>query len=632
MDLRKSGVYPYACHHDTDVWVAAYAWGDEDIQVWIPPEPCPPRIIEHVESGGRIYAWNTMFERIVWRYLLGPRYDWPLPKLEQWHDPMVWALSMALPAALEQCASALRLPISKDLDGRRLMRQMARPRSENADGTYVWWDDAGRRARLTEYCRMDVEVERELCRHLLPLSAQERQYWLLDQRINDRGVRLDLEFVRAAQDVVTARMEKLNAQMEKVTQGHVTAATQIARLGQWLIQRGHPMESLDKEAIANALSNPLLPSDIDKALRIRQAAARSSNAKLDAMEEVAGADGRARGCFLFHRAGTGRWASVGIQLHNLPRGDKHAYPVDNVVREAMRRSDDWLEVAFGDPLEAISSALRGAIVASPRNTLVCCDYKQIEARINAFLAGHDAITQAFAQDVDVYTLTAEGVGSDNRTLGKVLRLACGFGMGAERFKETAETYGLELSLDEATKYIELYREQDAPIVAFWNQLASAALTAVAYAGKTYEIPCGIRYRMAGRHLWARLLSGRTLCYPFASIEDRKTPWGEVRPTLKYWGINSYTKRWEAQWAYGGLHCENIVQATAADVLREAIAGLEERGHPVVAHIHDEVIAEVPLNRGDLAQDVVQIVSRCPDWLTGCPVAVDTLITPRYRKG
>lgn len=632
VELRKTGVYPYARHPETDIWVACYAFGDGPIGAWVPGEPVPEAIRDHVADGGRILAWNTQFERILWRYVLHARYGWPQPVLEQWDDPMVWALSMALPAALEQCAQALRLPISKDLEGRRLMLQMAKPRRVDPDGRVVWWDQPEKRQRLLEYCRQDVVVEREICNHLLPLSPDERLNWLMDQRINDRGVKLDLKFVRAAQGIVDRRMEKLDLQMRKVTQGKVPATSQVAQLGQWLRQVGYPMESVDKDHIKEALADPDCPDLVKGALKLRRLAAKTSTAKLVAMEEAAGDDTRARGCFQFHKASPGRWSSTLIQLHNLPRGDAKKYPMDQVVREILMGSDDWIEVTYGDPLDVVSAALRGALVAGHGNVLVCCDYSQIEARINAFLAGQDDVIKVFASGEDVYVHTAAAIGSDNRTLGKVIRLACGFGMGAKKFKDTAEDYGLFLTQEEAKGYVDAYREADAKIKQFWYDLEGAAVEAIRRPGRAVKLKqCDVTYRTGGKHLWCRLPSGRTICYPFASLKDIETPWGTTKPTIHYWGIDTYTKRWVEQRSYGGHLCENVVQGLASDVLRSAMRRLEAERIAVVAHVHDEVICEVPAADLALQRRAVELVEEVPPYLVGCPIAADTLITPRYRK-
>lgn len=634
VDLKRTGVYPYAADRTTDVLCAAYAFDGEDVELWLPGQPVPLRIKMHVAEGGAVLAWNSMFERLLWRHVLGPRYGWPEMRQHQWMDPMVWALAMAFPAQLDQCARAMLLKQAKDLEGRRIMLQLAKPRKIKDDGTIVWWNDPIKLQRLYEYCKQDVVVERELAGKLLPLSDREYQYWVLDQHINDRGVQIDLPLVRAAQEVVDRRLAKLDAEMDKVTGGAVWACTQVAKLGDWLRTRGYPVSSLDKEAIEDLLHSENLPPDVERALTLRRWAAKTSNSKLVAMENVAGADGRARGCFQFHKAGTGRWASTHIQLHNLPRGDEEVWPVDEVCTDLLRGDDDYIEVMWGDPLDAVSNVLRGCIVAAPDHVLVCRDYAQIEARINAHLAGQNDVLEVFARGDDVYVYTAQKIGSDNRTLGKVIRLALGFGMGAAKFVDTAAKYGIELDEEEAQSIVSQTRHSDDAITQFWYDLENAAIRAVRFPGKKFQLTqCDVTYKVANGHLWCRLPSGRALCYPFPKLEMRPTPWGAEKETLTYWGLDGYTRAWTKQYAYGGLLCENVVQGVAADVLREAQMNLDEQNIPVVAHVHDEVIAEIPRTHVDALVPVIDAaVSRVPVWLEGCPIVATGFTTTRYRKG
>ena len=323
VDLKKAGVHRYAADPSTDLWCACFAFNDEPVETWRPGEPCPERVVSHVAEGGMLSAWNAGFERIMTERLAGPRYGWPVPRLEQWEDTAAWGAAMGLPRGLGDAAKAMGLPQEKDEEGHRLMMRMAkprRPRKGEAADDLLWWDDAERVERLIEYCIDDVEAERALRNVLFPLQAQERETWLFDQRMNDRGVRLDLDLIRALRRLADEASRRLDAEMTEATGGWVTACTQVGRLTEWLRDvQGVPATSLAKAALDEMLATDLPPA-ARRAVEIRQLAAKTSTKKLDAMLACVDADGRARGQHLYHGAGTGRWSGRLIQVQNFPRG------------------------------------------------------------------------------------------------------------------------------------------------------------------------------------------------------------------------------------------------------------------------------------------------------------------------
>jgi DNA polymerase len=312
VDLRKTGVYVYAADPSTDVWCMAYAFGDGPVELWKLGEPCPPEIADHVASGGELAAWNAAFERTIWRYVLSDEYGWPEPALEQWRCVMVEAYALSLPGSLGQAAAALGLPIQKDMEGHALMMRLARPRRYAEDGTPVWWEDTGRLERLYAYCKQDVETERAAGKRLLRLSPPERDLWLLDQRINDRGVWVDGASCVAAQRVVKDALSDADRRVRALTHGAVGRCSETAKLTAWLASKGVSVASLAKGDMADLLARPL-PDDARAVLELRALASKTSTAKITSMLERRSADGRMRGNLQFHGAGTGRWAGRGAQ-------------------------------------------------------------------------------------------------------------------------------------------------------------------------------------------------------------------------------------------------------------------------------------------------------------------------------
>lgn len=331
VDLKITGAHVYAGHSSTGVWCMAYAFNDGAIAVWRPGEEPPPLVVGHVEGGHGVVAHNVNFEWCIWNAILVPRYGFPPLKIEQCYCTMAMAGAMALPRDLGGAAAAVGLDAQKDMEGRRLMLQMARPRKIDGD-EITWWDDAPRLERLVAYCRQDVETERQLEKRLLSLSAQERRVWLLDHKINNRGVGIDLGTIGAAEKVVELAAARLDRRMMQVTFGAVSKCSKVRDLVDWLRSRGIDGDSVAKAELAALLERGNLPADVRQALEIRQEAAKTSTAKLAKMRGGASRDGRARGLFLYGGANTGRWTGARVQPHNLPRPSRSFGEIEDVIR------------------------------------------------------------------------------------------------------------------------------------------------------------------------------------------------------------------------------------------------------------------------------------------------------------
>jgi len=304
-DLRKTGLYVYAEDPTTDVWCACWCVGDGPIHTWVPGEPFPHVLRDYIDAGALIYAHNAGFEHALWTHVLTPRYGWPVVGFEQFRCTAAMAAAMALPRDLAGAAVAMGSPEQKDMTGKRLMMQLARPRRVE-NGTILWWDVPEKIARLIEYCEQDVEVERALTKVLRPLSDAEHAVWQMDHVINTRGVRVDLASVRKADRIVKLSLEKLDQEISRLTGGRVDKASQAARLTEWLREQGVDIDSVDKATVKDALKGDVSPR-IRRVLEIRQEAAKSSTAKLEAMKLRTSADGRSRETVMYHGASTGRW-------------------------------------------------------------------------------------------------------------------------------------------------------------------------------------------------------------------------------------------------------------------------------------------------------------------------------------
>nr|WP_068432507.1 DNA polymerase [Magnetospirillum sp. XM-1]CUW38818.1 Putative Phage-like DNA polymerase\ len=654
VDLRKTGVYVYAQDPSTAVWCACYAFGDEPVQVWVEGQPCPPRIVEHVLAGGAIYAHNAAFERILWEFVLGPKYGWPVPKLEQFFCTMAMASVMALPRGLGDAAKALGLDVQKDDAGRRVMLQMCKPRNNAAvratGDAPIWWNSAEKLEKLIAYCKIDVEVERALTQRLKPLSDEERAIYLLDQKLNDRGVLVDMAAVKAASVVVEATAAKLNKELAKLTRHAVTSASQVAKMVAWLREQGVQAEKLDKQTVGDLIEEDedlvvmgdpnAMPPVARRVLEIRREAAKSSTAKLAAFAGRTCADGRMRANLLYHGASTGRWSGQGAQLQNLPRPSLKPKQQEFALGLFADHSPELVDLLVGPPMSVVSDCLRGIIVAPEGMELMACDFSNIEGRVVAWLAGQNDLVELFRSGGKIYEemagfiydkpaseITKDGI---ERQLGKTAVLGCGYGMGAAKFQATCEKQGIGIDDDLAKLAVAKYREKNDRIVAFWYDIEDAAIEAVRNPGQPVKHR-HITYGFDGKYLRCLLPSGRKLWYARPRIEMDEKFFG--KEGLTYLGVNSLTKKWGVQRTYGGRLVENITQAVARCLLASAMLRLEAAGYRSVLTVHDEIVAEVPEGWGSVSE-MERLMSEVPAWAQVgrvLPVAAEGWRGKRYRK-
>jgi DNA polymerase len=617
----------------------------------------------------------------MWWHILAPRYGWPMPKFEQWRCTMVAALATGFPGKLEHAAPAVGLDIAKDKQGAALMMRMARPRSQNDDGSYVWWDESDRIERLAEYCIQDVKVERAIHQRLVPLTASEQQLYYLDQEINDRGVYINKEFCQAAEKIIADATERLNAEMGRATGGAVASCSNVGNLLTFCQESGLDVESMRKADVTALLARNDLADAVREALELRRAAAKAGVKKIHAAIEGTSADGRARGLFFFNGATTGRWAGRRIQLQNLQRPDKGTDD-DNLLDDILTGSAERVEMLYGSPLAAIGNAIRGIVCAAPGHKLIAADLANIESRVLSWLAGEQWKLDTFsAYDVgagpDIYVtgysrsfgVDPSSVDGTQRLIGKVQELALGYQGGVGAFQTMSRTYGVNIgqSYDMLTaaspqfaeraeaafadrgkasgiperdwvaaEIVKLsWRDANPRIVQLWADLEAAAIQAL---DKPNDIvQCGkVNFLKRGSFLWVQLPSGRPLCYPYPRLSEKEMPWldkktGKPARKLTFTFKTEVNRSWVDSYAYGGLWAENVTQAAARDILADALKRLDAAGYPPVLHAHDEAVAEVPLGYGSV-EEFCQIMSEVPHWASGCPISAAGWSGARYRKG
>jgi DNA polymerase len=592
------------------------------------------RLMGAINAGAEIHAWNAPFEWAVWNNICVPRFAWPALPIERFHCTMAAAACAGLPMSLEDAAKAVGSNFVKDKDGHALMLRMSRPRGFDHNHHPVWWhrQDPLKLQRLIAYNRADVEAEREVHQRIPRMSPREREIWLVDQHINQRGLPVDKELLVALHGITLQELLRLNAEIARITKGVVSGATQNLKLLQWVRNEGYPHASLARGTLLPFIGTPeffKMTQDGQDVLTLRAEAAKTSTAKLSAIHNYAHNDWRARNLVQYGGAvRTLRWAGRGPQIQNFPRPVvKH---VNDAIEQIIKGMDaNSLRLLFGRPLDVVSSCLRGVFKAPEGFSLVVCDYHAIEAIVLAWLAEFDELLDVFRRHEDVYVFTAQGVGSTNRTLGKVLRLACGYGMGPGKFQETAATYGLVLTYLEAHVAVHDFRRTNAPIVVLWHACETMAKRAIDEPGNEFVFQ-KLKFRMAnskGRlkgSLLMELPSGRNLVYRNARIEDGR---------IVFWGVHQITRQWCEMDTYGGKLVENATQAVARDLLADTLVDLE-RGFfdTLLTTVHDEVVAMVETEIAPyLLSGMKNSMSTPPAWAKGMPLSCAGGIVGRYGK-
>jgi DNA polymerase bacteriophage-type len=617
-----------------------YAWNDGPPRIWAPGQPFPRRIHDHIRGGGEVHAWNANFELAVWNFTLRRQcLDQPalVPPLapEQVHCTMAAAAYWGLPLALEQAAQALRLPHTKDQVGHGLMLRMARPRGFAPDGEPIWWhdEDAIRYDALARYCQRDIEVERGAFHAMPPLPEQERAIWLADHRMNARGIKVDLTLVEALDKLTQEETRRLDQDMRTVT-GGAASTRMVGILTQWLAIKGVRVESLAKAHLGALLETPNLDGDAATALLIRQEAAKTSTAKLKTMQTAVSRDGRVRGAMQYYGAArTGRWAGRLIQIQNYPRTPK-GFPVKWALESVLDEHDDadTLRFKYGSVLTTVSTLLRPCFEADTGKSLVAVDFSQIEARVVAWLGDQQDILDVFRRNEDIYTYAAGKISSFSpRQLGKVVTLALGFGMGSEKFTDTAKSYGIDLGYGEAHDIVMAWRKANRRIVNFWYDCENAARAVITDNTQHRHYQIGdLGFRMAkgdgpmAGALLMKLPSGRHLVYRDARIEDG---------SITYSGVNQYTRTWTDIRTYGGKLVENATQAVARDLMAHLMVEIDRRWpDALVASIHDEAVLEVEEAQAkSILSEVREVLRTGPKWATGLPLDGEGYTAKRYGK-
>ena len=701
--LQVVGAAAYAEHPSTEVLSLYYNLKDgKGARFWCPgmanPEDLFGVLVSHYPHAGVLEAWNVSFERWIWNKVCVPKYGWPPLPIEATRCAMAKARASCYPGALDKAGAVMRLEHQKDPDGDRLIKKFSVPRNPTKSDPRRRIrpeDDPLDAAKLYAYNERDIVTEAEASARCPDLEGEELEFWLCDQRINTRGVQIDIVSVEACVAVIDQAHAKYNAELYQLTGGEVARASELAALQNWLHQRGIHMNSMDADAIETMLQAEGLPAECRRALEIREAIGSAAVKKVYAMRNQVTRAGRLHDLIAYYAARTGRAAGRGPQPQNLPNsgppvlqcgcsrhfGAHHmacpwckmpqppgkkpipewcAAAAADVITVANTRDLATVEYYFGDALAAISGCLRGLFIAADGHDLVCSDYSAIEAVGLAMLAGEQWRIEVFRTHGKIYEASASRItgipfeaferhkaetGSHHpmrKKVGKVAELASGYQgwIGAWKAFGADEFFTDEEMKDAILKW----RAASPAIVALWggqfrrrnepelHGVEGMFIAAIQNPGKVFECR-GMTFEMRGDALYLRLVSGRYLTYHAPRL----------RPNPERGGLSISFEGWQESarpgagsgWlridTWGGRLVENIVQATCRDILRHAIINLERAGYAVVLHVHDEIICEIPEGWGSI-EEFERIMATMPAWAADWPVrATGGWRKKRYSK-
>ena len=636
--LPEVGVYRYVEDPDFQILLFGYAWDDEPVQVvdLASGEELPIEVYDALwRSDIEKHAWNANFERTTISKFFG-RVTGP----EAWFDPMVLAYCCGLPATLEAAGAALGLSEdqAKMKVGKQLIREFSipcKPTKKNGMVTRILPEhDPENWEVFKEYNKRDVETERAICKRLIRWrpDRSEQKLWWLDQKINDRGIKVDLELAQNAIKIGDGYKARLITEAQEIS-GLVNPAS-TAQVKLWLQeQEGLTVPSLNKKVIADVVAQ-LSDDNSKRFMDLRKEFSKSSTKKYEAIVRSVCEDQHVHGCFQFAGAGrTGRWAGRLVQLQNLPQN--HMPDLD-LAREIVKDGDgETLELLYPGVQSVLSELIRTAFVPEEGERFIVADFSAIEARVLAWMAGEQWRLDVFENGGDIYCASASqmfkvpvvkhGENGHLRQKGKIAELALGYGGGVGALTAFgADKMGM--SDEDMAETVELWRSASPHVVAMWKDLERSAIRCVTKKSSTISAVGHIRFDWEDGVMWMTLPSGRRIAYWGAAyLENRKG-----YKSLSYMGVNQTTRKWERIETWGGKLVENLTQATARDCLKEAMLALRAEHFDIRAHVHDEVIISEPIG-GRTVEEVCRIMGATPAWATGLPLRADGYETEFYKK-
>ena len=631
VNLTKCGVYAYSDSPNFEILLFAYAFDEEPTQIvdFACGEQLPERVLAALEDPAVTKAaFNAQFERTCISKYLGRKLS-----PEGWQCTAVQSAMLALPLSLDNVGEVLNIQRKKLKEGADLVRFFSmpcKPTKANGGRTRNRPEDAPEKwERFKTYCIRDVDAEREIRQKLwkFPIPESEMELYRMDQEINDRGILVDQQLVENAvlcdnqyRQMVTARAYELTG---------LSNPNSPAQIKVWLAEHGVEAEKLDKKTVKGLISET--DGEVLEVLKLRLLMAKTSVKKYEAIERSVCSDGRVHGLLQFYGANrTGRWAGRLVQVQNLPQNHIPDLELARSLVKEQRFED--LDLLYDSTPEVLSELIRTAFVPKSGCRFIVADFSAIEARVLAWFAGEQWRLDTFVEGGDIYCASASkmfgvpvvkhGVNGHLRQKGKIAELALGYG-GAVGALTSMGALDMGLQEEELQPLVSQWRNSNPHITKFWWDVDAAAVKAVK---ERMEVVLGnLCFTYRSGILFVTLPSGRKLSY----IKPRMTQNRFGRESLSYEGVGG-SKKWMRIETYGPKLVENIVQATARDLLAQAMLRLRNQGFDIVMHIHDEAVLEVPEGVSGV-EEICQIMSEQPDWAAGLPLRADGYECAFYKK-
>ncbi|WMZ85097.1 DNA polymerase [Staphylococcus pseudintermedius] len=638
-DILKCGVYKYVEAKDFEILIIAYSIDGGSVSAIDMTTLDDTKFhaayetfkIALFDPSVKKYAFNANFERTC----LAKHFNVDMPP-EEWSCTMVNATRLGLPASLEKVGDALNLQNQKDKAGKNLIRYFSvpcKPTKVNGGRTRnLPMHNPEKWQQFIDYCIRDVEVEMSIAIKIkdFPVTKEEQKYWNLDQRINDRGIKLSKELMLGANELDKMSKEDLLKQAIQIT--GLENPNSTSQLLNWLNEeQGLDIPNLQKKIVQEYLKSAT--GKAKQMLEIRLQMSKTSVKKYNKMHDMMCEDERVRGLFQFYGASTGRWAGRGVQLQNLTKHYMSEVELD-IARDFIKaqRFEDLSLLLATPPKDLLSQLVRTTFVAKEGYTLAVSDFSAIEARVIAWYAKEEWRLDVFNTHGKIYEASAAqmfGVpiesitkGDPLRQKGKVSELALGYQGGPGALKAMG-ALDMGIKESELQGLVDSWRKANRNIVNFWKACQDAAINTVRTRKTHYTH--GLRFYIKKGLLMVELPSGRSLAYPKARISENE--WGA--PVVEYMGLD-INRKWSKLKTYGGKLVENIVQATARDLLAVSMLRLDNAGFNIVGHVHDEVIVEIPQNSNGLSK-IEKIMSKQVKWAEGLNLNSDGFTSPFYMK-
>lgn len=624
VDITVEGSMRYTHHPETDVLMMAYKIDDGPIKQWFPGQPIPDF------TGHTIYAFNFEFELAIWNNVC-TRYGFKPITAEQMMDVQAICGRYGLPQNLEQAAKVLRVPTQKDTFGKQLIKLFCMPPYGRDSKGYLLKSVQEQWRMFCLYNRHDVEAAYQVLKALPSdtLSESERQIWLLNHEINVRGIPVAVNEAKQIKRVTLAFLDEHNQRLPYLTHGMVDKVTQVKRIKEFMACCGYPADSLVADELAKWLQRDDLPDNLTEVLEIRAGMGLSSLGKYKRIENEE-YHGRMYHNSRYYGAHTGRITGMGLQLLNLPRAK-----VSDPEAEIDKFFD--LSIVYANPVLSARALVRPMIKAGEGKAIMAGDYSSIEYILLMWLAEDQKAMDRFAGKFDpykdlavhMYNVDYDSVTKDQRQMGKMGVLGCGYGLGAQGFINYADTWGVRLPFAQAQSVVKGFRGLYPNVPKLWYALNDCAINACEFPGRpfttnrtTFKV---VKDRNNNKWLQMMLPSGRAMYYWDPKVED-----GKFGPNVTSWGIDQKTKTWAKKYMTPGKWTENVIQAIGRDLLYHGKMKIREAGYPIIFSVYDEVVVECDEKKANL-DEFLGLMCSLPDWAEGAPVRADGYINNRYKK-